>query len=147
MREHPGGCSLTLQEEFVAIDFSQFKADSKKENEGVWIPVGPDSRVKIIRLSSRRFRDAQKEKMLPYENIQRLNVLKDEQQEILLAELVGETVILDWEGFTENGSVCPFSSENAVRVCKENRDFLMFIVEQASSLDNFRPPKEQSEKN
>jgi hypothetical protein len=87
MREHPGGCSLTLQEEFVAIDFSQFKADSKKENEGVWIPVGPDSRVKIIRLSSRRFRDAQKEKMLPYENIQRLNVLKDEQQEILLGRV------------------------------------------------------------
>lgn len=131
----------------MPIDFKSFATDENKENDGVWINLGPTSRVKLGRIGSRRFKDRQIIKMKPYEALSRLGQVPPEVQERVTVELVAETVLLGWEGFTEDGVDVPYSYENALRVLMENKQFLEFICEQAMLNENYRPDRKDTEKN
>lgn len=129
------------------MDFKSFATDVSKEEQGVWVNLGPSSKILVARMGNRNFVNARKIKMRPYEALERLGKVSEETQEQVLCELVAETVLLGWEGFTENGEPVPYSHENALRVLQENKEFLAFVIQVSMDVENFRPAKKDTEKN
>jgi hypothetical protein len=129
------------------MDFKTFATDEKKEEQGVVIPLGPKSWIRVARIGNRNFRDKSKIKMQPYETLARIGKVPEEIQEQIVRELIAETVLLDWGGFTEDGKEIAYSYDNALRALTENKDFFAFVAECGNSSDNFRPSKSDTEKN
>lgn len=129
------------------LDFKSFATDSNAEEKGIKVPLGPGTSIIVARMGNRSFVNARKTKMRPYEALDRFGKVPEEVQDQILRELIAETVLLGWEGFTENGEPVPYSRENALRVLSENKEFLAFVVNASMDVENFRPVKSDTEKN
>lgn len=134
------------------MDLNRFKADTTLEDEGVWVPIDTDggAELKVARIGNRRYRETMARRLKPYRRAIRAGTLDDSVTERITAEVLAETVLLDWRGLERDGQNLPYSASTAAELLKDAgyKDFRDLIVEMASDLENYRERDlEEAEKN
>jgi hypothetical protein len=107
------------------MKISQFKTNTQKEVDGVWVDLGQGARIKVARLGNPKYKAYFSKATKPYRHQLRAGTLSDEVAERILAECMAETVLLGWEGLEdESGNAIEYNTENAVEVLsiKDFRD-------------------------
>jgi len=126
-----------------------FKTDTAKEQEGTWVPLDDGTaKLKIARMNNPRYREAQQRKLQRYKMAARSKVVPDDVWEGILNELIAETILVDWEGITNDGKPYPYSVENAKQSLTELKDFREMVLGFADDMANFKASlDEATEKN
>ena len=116
-----------------------FKTSKQKENEGVWVNLDDSgTRLKIARAGNPNYKSAQAKKMSRYKLAARSKTIPDSAWEEIFNELVAETILLDWDGITENGQKIPYSQDAALRAISELKDFREVVMSFADDMTNFK---------
>lgn len=134
------------------MDLSRFKTDTALEDEGVWttIDASSDAQIRVARIGNRRYRETMARRLKPYRRALRAGTLDDSVTERITAEVLAETVLLDWRGVSADGVPLPYSREAARDLLLDPayRDFRDLVVELAGELDLYRERDlEAAEKN
>lgn len=119
-------------------DLNNFDTDTKKENEGVWEPLGPGARVLVARLGNKAYNEAFKNIPHGVRLQMEAGMIDDEHAEELICNLLSQTVLLNWEGVGEDGKELPYSPENAQKMLLKHKNFRNFIWTLASEQSRFR---------
>ena len=122
------------------MDFNSFKTDLGREDGGVWVDLDATARVKIARTGNSRYRDLLRAKLKPHRRAIQAETLSDDIADRLLAEVMAETVLLDWEGLTENGAPVAYSTAKARALLSDPafKDFREMIGQMAGDMELFR---------
>jgi len=137
------------------MDLCRFKSDRSAEDDGVWVALdgsaaGDGASVKLARIGNRRYREAMQRRMKPYRRALRAGTLEDATAERITAEVLAETVLLDWRDLELDGTPLAYSPERARELLLDPalRDFRDLIVEMASDIELYRQQEqEEAEKN
>lgn len=124
------------------MDLAKKRIDRKAEVEGVWSDFIEGSRVKVARMNNPKFmstlmklRDEKLAEVDPREELS-----EDEAREVL-CRTMAKTILLDWEGFTDNGEEIEYSENMAFELFydKQYEDIIVNgISELASRQENYR---------
>jgi hypothetical protein len=122
------------------MDLQKFNSDPKKEVEGVWTALDETSRIKVARSGNLRYREAFRKAMLPYRQAMRAGILSEKIAEKVMTEVLADTVLLDWEGFTDGGKDLPYSKENAKAMlgAEHLKDFRELVITLSENAERFR---------
>ena len=121
----------------------RFAVDLEAANDGIWFDIGDGVELKIARSNNKNFKKLAWEKVQK-EKIKRVSkngVFTAEEEDEVLADLVAETVLLDWKGIADdNGEPFEYSKERAKEMLldPEMVEFAELIDRLASSEENFR---------
>ncbi len=134
------------------MDLNRFKADTALEDEGVWTTVDAASgcRLKIARIGNRRYREAMARRLKPYRRALRAGTLDEQVTEKITAEVLAETVLLDWQALERHGSPVAYSVAAAAAILADPayKDFRDLVVELAGDQEAYRERDiEDAEKN
>jgi len=118
----------------------RYGTDKTLEEEGAWVELGDDIRVRIIRAKSARSRKVLRALQKPYENMTRSGrELPEEVSQKIAREWAASAIVLDWEGVTdEDGNPLAFSRESAIQVFDAFPDFLDEVVTFSQLAETFR---------
>ena len=123
------------------MDLSKFKADRTAEDEGVWVALDGDdtgARVKLARIGNRRYREAMQRRMKPFRRALRAGTLEEATAERVTAEVLAETVLLDWQDLALDGAALAYSPDRAREL----------LLEMATDIELYRQQdQEEAEKN
>lgn len=120
--------------------YSVFRTDKSLEKEGIVLDYG-DFKIKIARAggANAAFQKALAAKVRPYKRQLDAGTIPDDVAEKLFLDVYAESVVLGWEGVTdENGKPLPYSKENAVKLFSDLPDLFRDVQNQAASISNFR---------
>jgi len=124
----------------------KFKTDPRHETEGVCLDYGDGVKIWVARAggSNKRFlKEAERLNRKHRRQIQ-LNVLDNDTQLAIAQELYAKTVVLKWEGVTQEDiggkgdEPAPFTVENCVALFSNLPDLFSDVTAQAMNSDLFR---------
>lgn len=121
--------------------YDKFKTNKKAEQEGITLDYGDGQTIKIARAggSNLRFEKATQNKMRKFGLQAKHDLLEPEQMRTIFREVVAETVVLGWTGFTdEDGNDLPFNRENAIKVFTDLPDLFDDVLEQSRKASLFK---------
>lgn len=122
-----------------------YRTDRQKETEGVWVLIG-GSEFLITRSNNRAYRKNLAEKLEA--NAAALDADTEESEALdnrLMAEVLAETILLDWKNVKVDGKATKYSVKAATLVMTEMPDFAELIRNQAGNIDNFRVKHEKTQ--
>jgi hypothetical protein len=123
-----------------------FGVDVKKVQEGVWVnlitrepieeaEIGTEiSAVLVARAGNRKFTQKYADRLMKSKG---RRTIEDERDLKMRAEVIAETVVLDWRNLKANGEPWPYSKANMVKVVVDETyadffEILMTIAQDAS---------------
>ena len=122
------------------MELNDVRVDPVKVDEGVWIDIPAGGRLKIARWNNRAFLTLQSR--LVDEHNQKTNgkEISSEQGRDFLNKVVSETILLDWEGLTQDGKPLPYSKEKCYEILSDPSlmDFRDDVVLKAQLQANYR---------
>lgn len=129
------------------MDLSNFKTDNKLEEEGSWVQVGKDAKIKVARIRNKKYLKLFKRLAAPYKSSIRKGSLEDSVADDILNKCIAETVLLDWKGLSVEGSELEYSSEEAYKILSnpEYKDFKDMVVEIADDMEVFKNNEEEED--
>lgn len=124
------------------MDLNQYAFDEDLAENGRVVHLDKTSSLTICRWGNKKFLAMFSELMKPYGNARsqqfnRLEMDGSEQSEIML-QVVAKTVLVDWEGMTDDGKKLKYSPENAIRMFRKYDSFLGDVVKVAQEDANFK---------
>jgi hypothetical protein len=121
----------------MALDLSTFKTDESKETEGVWEKLDEGCEVKVARWGNTRMVEFYQR----YPRVIRQRIdsgqVSDARSAEILAEVIANTILLDWKGMADEGKPVKYSVEAAVKVLSTYKDFRIVIIEIAQDFKLF----------
>lgn len=124
-----------------------FQTDEALEIEGKWFPMSKTAKVRVARASNDRFNSLLRTKL---EEAQIDLSLKDPETEKLanaiLVDVMAETVLLGWEGFTEKGLTVPYSKSKAAEYLAV-KDFRKRVQGFSDNFEAFRVKAQEAQGN
>tara|TARA_Y100000310_G_scaffold111042_1_gene109440 strand:- start:2901 stop:3302 length:402 start_codon:yes stop_codon:yes gene_type:complete len=132
------------------MDFTNDFANPEAEKEGVWVdyPEGSGARVKVARGGNVNFGRKHEKNKRPFLKQFRMETITEEQELAILCKSIPGTILLDWEGFTDNGKPLKYSDSNAEKMLLLLTDFRTNISNLAADGENFFVDlQEDAEKN
>ena len=133
--------------------YKLFSTEEKYEKDGVWLEFGDGLKIKIARAGGRNKQYLKELNKLQrkYGRLIENDVLENSKADELLAEIYAKTILLDWEGITdENDKPLLFNVSNAKKILLDIPDLFILIRNESSKLTNFREQEsniEEIEKN
>lgn len=121
--------------------YDKFKTNKSAEQEGITLDYGDGQTIKIARAggSNIRFEKAAQAKMRKFGLQAKHDLLEPEQMRTIFREVLAETVVLGWTGFTdESGNELAFSKENVVKVFTDLPDLFDDVLEQSRKASLFK---------
>lgn len=118
-----------------------FKTDAELETKGIVLDYGDYGKIRIARAggANKAFAKCLERKSRPLRRAIQSEMLDNEQAEKLMAEVYADSVVLGWEGVTdEKGKPIPFSKEACLELFRDVPDLLRDIMEQAQKSALFR---------
>ncbi len=125
----------------MASIYRKFKTDSTVETEGVVLDYGDGVRIRVARAggANKAYLKAIERLSRKYRRQIQLDVLDEETARRLLREIYAETVVLGWEGVTdEAGEPMPFTRENCVKLLTDLPDLFADVQAQAANAALFK---------
>jgi len=117
------------------FDLSEFKTDSKKQTEGVWVDFGGNAEFKIASITNSSFQKAFTSKKAPYDKMRR--ELTEDQMLDIMVYCLAHYVVLDWTGVFEGEEELAYTTENAERVLAEFDWVRERVIEESRLISNF----------
>lgn len=117
--------------------FATYATDESAELAGVWQPLG-DAKLLIARSGNRNYVRALTKSVEAHQNL-----LNDESEEAnklsdkLMAEVIGDTILLDWENLGYKGAPLAYSKDNA-RLLLAHKDFRAKVMQLAENVEAYR---------
>ena len=121
--------------------YDKFKTNKAAEQEGIILDYGDGQTIKIARAggSNIRFEKAAQAKMRKFSLQAKHDLLEPVQMRTIFREVLAETVVLGWTGFTdEEGKPLSFSKENVVKVFTDLPDLFDDVLEQSRKASLFK---------
>lgn len=130
----------------MKFDLADFKTDTSKETDGVWVDFGGEASFKIASLDNAQFQKSFAAKKAPYDK-QRKEMTEDEMKDVMVYCL-SRYIVLDWKNIFEDETQLSYSVEAAERVIGEIVWLRNRIIEEARNISNFiAEVNEEVEKN
>jgi|TARA_Y100000310_G_C20704101_1_gene833180 DNA-binding sugar fermentation-stimulating protein len=130
------------------MDVNSAFANPEVEKEGAWVRYRDGSKIKIARIGNANYTRSYDAKFKAHRRKQRAGTLETEVEQRLLCEVVAKTILLDWQGFTQNGKEFKYTEKRAMDLLESNIDFRNEVVELAVEEENFHSELlQESEKN
>ena len=122
------------------MELNKLKTDSQKEVEGVWHDLGEGARIKIARAGNKAYAEYIQKAMKPHRKAIKAGTLSDKVAEKIVVGALAETVLLDWEGFTEGGKAVKYSIDKAKEILSnpDFHDFKEMVAELADDAEAYR---------
>lgn len=114
------------------------------ENEGVWVDIGDGARIKVARAGNRAHSEVIRRLRRQYQATRRGGKAADEMLERLSVEAMAEAILLDWQGFKEDGQAVAYSPENAQRMLTAYKDFRELVAGLSTDMALFQEEEEAS---
>lgn len=118
----------------------RYQTDLKAEEEGVWVPLEDNGRIKVARQGNKRHAQFLTEAMAPYRSI--LGVpgakLSDELATKISIEAMAKTILLDWDGIAQDGQELPYSVEAAISILTDAPEFREIVFKASNTFETFR---------
>ena len=128
--------------------YETFATDKDAENgKGIVLRYGEKTSISIHRAggANQRFLKRYEAKMKPYTRQVQTNTMDEELSRRLTAELYAETVLVGWEGVTdEAGNPLEFNVENATKVLLDLPDLFNDIRSAANDRTLFRAEAQEA---
>lgn len=123
-----------------------FGTDKNKEEQGVVIPLGEDSWIKVARMGgdNKKFAQIYAEGTKSYK-VLGIEHMPQEQQKQVLIKCFAEAVVMDWHGIECNGEPLEYSVDNCKKLLSEVPEFFRWISNESSEISNFRLSIEDQE--
>jgi len=96
------------------MELNDLKSDLKKESEGVWCSFDDDTQFLIGKINSKLHRDITEKFIRPKRAMIKRNLVSDKELTNINAEIVSQSILLDWKGLMIDGKEIKYSRE----VCK-----------------------------
>lgn len=115
---------------------ADYKLDTGKKEEGVWLDLIDGARIKIAYNQSERV----ERKVLTHQEKSSFRGREQnfEEKAQMMMEIFAEEVVLDWEGIDEEeGKPLPYSTENALKLLKECPPIKNFVFKESARIENF----------
>lgn len=120
--------------------YKRFKTDSDMESKsGIELDYGDGVKFRVLRAggSNLSFQKALRDALIKHGR--RLSAMSDDESVRGMAEIYADTVIVGWEGITdEHDEPLPFNRANVVKVLTELPELFRDIQSAAQSVDLFR---------
>ena len=122
------------------MELQDYIRDEKLESEGVWFSIDSTTRIKVARAFTQKYGKVLRNEMKPYRYALDHGMLNEEKSSQIMAKVMAECVLMDWEGLTLNGEEVPYSTEKAYEILKDPqfRDFLRMVDEMSKDSAAFR---------
>lgn len=129
------------------MDLNKFRTDQSLEQEGVWVDLGKSARILIARLGNKKYNGYVNKLMAPHRKASRAGGVDDSIAEEVLNKALAKYVLLDWEGFEEDGKPVKYSYDEAYRIlsAEEYSDFRELVVSLSSDMANFQQEREEED--
>ena len=122
--------------------YEVYKTDTTKEREnGIRVDLPGDAAIWLRRAggANSHFDRAMDAVMKPYRRQLQMGTLDDGKAEELMATVYARSVVIDWEGVTdEQGNKLDCTEENIVKVFTDLPDLFEDVKAQAGNMANFR---------
>ena len=118
-----------------------FGTDKSAEQDGIILEYGKGLEIRIARAggSNTKFEKAVQTKMRKYGLQAKHDLLDNEQMREVMREVLAETVVLGWKGFTDRaGTELPFNRDNCIQVFKDLPDLFDDVLEQSRKASLFK---------
>jgi hypothetical protein len=123
----------------MALSLQQFKTDSERETEGVWVDVGSDCRLLIARMNNTKYEEELRKLGKPYLRQIRMGTVDAQTLEGITIKATARAILKGWENLEgEDGKPIKFSVEKAEEVMTKYRDFFRMVQEFAQDQEIFR---------
>lgn len=120
------------------MDISNFDVSDSLSIEGQWVPIGRNARLKIARMNNERYRKYIKTKTKPYQSAIRAGTVDDELMIEIVVQAMARTILLDWEGLTENKAPIPYTVEKAEELLRNKEPFRELVASLANDQQLFQ---------
>ncbi len=117
------------------MDFKKLTVDPAKAQRGRWFPVGGGARVSVAAMNNPAFKSKIVPLQRPHLKRIRRNTLSETVAVAILSEAMAGTVLLGWEGFTDDGKEVVFSESEAQKRLQEHEGFRDLVSEFAMNLE------------
>lgn len=121
------------------MDFNALKTDREAEVQGKWFPVGTaGAKIKVARTGNPRYREMLRTKLNLHRGEMDKGLLDLDVSDEILCEVIAETILLGWEGFTDDGKPSTYTKELAREKLLALPDFRDIVVQKADSMENYK---------
>lgn len=118
-----------------------FTTDEKLEAEGKWFPLSKTAKVLVARSGNDKYMSVLRQKMKEAQIDLSAGEEAEKLAEDVLIEVMAETLLLGWEGITQDGKPVPYSREQA-RTYLRIKDFRKKIAGFSDNFEAFRAKAE-----
>lgn len=121
--------------------YKTYKTNDSLEKEGTLIEVAEGVKMRIARAggNNTRYGKLLGERMKPHRRQMENGTLDDKVADRIIYEIYADTVILGWEGVTDqNDKPLEYTRENCIKLLTDLPDLFREIQEHATKLENFR---------
>jgi len=121
--------------------YEKFKTNKSTEVDGIYLDYGDGQTIKIARAggSNVKFEKAVQNTMRKYELQSKHGLLDPEQQRTIFREVLADTVVLSWTGFTdEAGNELACTKANIIQVFTDLPDLFDDVLEQSRKSSLFK---------
>lgn len=114
-----------------------FTTDEKLEAEGKWFPLSKTAKVLVARSGNDKYMSVLRQKMKEAQIDLSAGEEAEKLAEDVLIDVMAETLLLGWEGITQDGKPVPYSREQA-RTYLRIKDFRKKITGFSDNFEAFR---------
>ena len=118
-----------------------FTTDEKLEAEGKWFPLSKTAKVLVARSGNDKYMSVLRQKMKEAQIDLSAGEEAEKLAEDVLIDVMAETLLLGWEGITQDGKPVPYSREQA-RTYLRLKDFRKKIAGFSDNFEAFRAKAE-----
>ena len=118
----------------------RFGVSLAAERDGVWHDLGSGLRVKLARWGNPRFVRRFEELVAPHRSEIEAGSLDPEVDAAVMAKVMAETIVCDWEGVELDGKPVKWSESTAEEILKREdlRDFRADLQKRAQRVEKYR---------
>lgn len=127
--------------------YGHFRRNETRETQGITLDMGESGKFNLARAggSNKRYQQALERGMRPHRKSFQQGTLNDEVANKVLMDAFVDTVLLGWEGVTdEAGKPLPYSKEAARKLMTDLPDLFVALREAASDMSLFRDEAQQA---
>lgn len=132
----------------MAFDLKAYATDKTREIEGSWEEIAEGTRLLVARVNNPEY--LKRYRRIPRAIRQQIQngLMGDEQTDAVICRMLADTILLDWEGLSDEGRTLSYSKEKAYEMLRKYPDFRELVWGMANDMSRFKAEDaKETEKN